>query len=148
MAPNRQTRRGAGQPHRDALDEQGQPSTALDEREVSHARDELRQRLHTALDALLDGLDEYRRAPVAEELVRVRSLPLEIRAREELVRSGKLRTVRLGRELWTRRSWLVAAVDAMPPARARSGNHVEADGADEADDVLAAARRRAQRRSA
>jgi hypothetical protein len=101
--------------------------------------DPLRARLHAALDALLDGLDEYRRAPVAEELVRVRDLPIEARARTELVVTGSLRTVKLGRELWTKRSWLVAAVDALPPAHVA---HVEED------EVTAAARRRATRRSA
>jgi len=105
--------------------------------------DPLRARLHAALDALLDGLDEYRRAPVAEELVRVRDLPIEAKARTELVRSGALRTVRLGRETWTRRSWLLAAVEAMPPAH---GPEAAAE-PDEGDEVLAAAQRRAQRRA-
>ena len=40
------------------------------------SRTDLRTRLHGALDAFLDALDEYQRAPVEEELVRVRDLPI------------------------------------------------------------------------
>jgi hypothetical protein len=96
-----------------------------------------RASIHAAVDALLDAFDEYRRAPPEEQILRVRDLPIEERAREGLVRSGRLRTVRLGRELWTRPSWLAAALEALPPARAAQ--------VDPEDEVTAAARRRAER---
>jgi hypothetical protein len=98
-----------------------------------------RSRIHTAIDELLDALDAYRRAPVEEELVRFRDLPIEQRARETLKRSGLLRTVRLGRELWTKREWLAAAVEAMPQPVPKVV---------EDDDVMAAARKRAARKAA
>ncbi len=100
--------------------------------------DPLRGRLHTALDALLDGLDEYRRAPLEEELVRVRDVPFEVKARVELVRSGKLRVVQVGRELWTKRSWVAACVEALPAVRS----------VEEHDELAEAAQRRARKRSA
>jgi hypothetical protein len=88
-----------------------------------------------ALRAEADAIGE---APVADDLVRVRDLEIEARAKADLVRTGTLRTVMLGRERWTRRSWLLAAVDALPVAR-----HVEA-----VDDLAAAAAKRAKRRVA
>ncbi|HEX3343074.1 MAG TPA: hypothetical protein VHS09_00825 [Polyangiaceae bacterium] len=94
--------------------------------------------VHAAVDALLDALDEYRRAPVEEELVRVRDLPLEAKARAALVASGRLRVVRIGRETWTLRRWLVEAVESMPRPTS-----VEA-----VDDLTEAARKSAARRSA
>lgn len=72
-----------------------------------------RDAIHAALDVLLDALDEYKRVPAESELVRVKDLTIEAKARAELVRSGRLRTVRLGRETWTRRTWLLEAVDAV-----------------------------------
>jgi hypothetical protein len=92
----------------------------------------------SALDAVLDAVDEYRRAPVEDELVRLRDVDLEARAKADLVRERKLRTVKIGREVWTRRSWVLAAVEALPVA-----TPVAAD-----DDLAVAARKRALRRSA
>ncbi len=97
-----------------------------------------RARIHAAVDTFLDALDEYRRAPVEEELVRVRDLPLEERARTDLIRDGHLRAVKIGRELWTRRSELARLIDVLPSVNASKPD----------DEVAAAARRRAARRVA
>jgi hypothetical protein len=87
---------------------------------------------------ILGLLGAARVTPPVDDLLRVRDLPLERKAVAVLVRTGKLRTVRVGRETWTRRSWLDAAIESLPPA-----HRVEADD----DDLDLAVRRRAARRS-
>jgi len=135
MTPTRQRREVVPPTGPRGVDGHHDPATRPSDQQA------LRARVHAAIDALLDGLDAYRRAPLEEDLVRVRDLPIEARARTELVTTGALRAVKLGRELWTRRSWLAAAVDALPPAHSGAPVEVEDD-----DEVTAAARRRALRR--
>src|SRR5437879_42559 len=82
--------------------------------DVVSERPDLRARLHVALDALLDALDAYRAAPVEDELVYVKDLPFEPKARDRLVREGHLRVVRVGRRLYTKRSYVSRLVDTLP----------------------------------
>ena len=95
--------------------------------------------IHAALDVLLDALDECRRGPPQEELLRVKDLTIEARAVADLVKRGLLRTVTLGRSRWTTRSWLMNAIESLPTSSLR----VVPD--DEEDELVAAARRRAER---
>lgn len=98
-----------------------------------------RARIHRALDELLDALDEYRRAPVEEELVRLADVPLEAKAKARLVRDGKLKAVHIGRETYTRRSYVAALVDVLEPVKRASAP---------VDDLADAVTKRALRRSA
>ena len=78
--------------------------------------------------ALGDGL-----VPVTAEGLAAEGL--EYRPIVALAQAGTLRTVWIGRKRYTRKSWLVALADKLPPATAEVPD----------DDVANAARRRARR---
>jgi hypothetical protein len=101
--------------------------------------------VHRAIDTILDAIEE--RATVAtppiDDLVpltlkAVEARGLELRPLVRLAEAGTLKTVRIGRRRYTRASWLAGLADALPPA---------AD-VEPADELTAAARRRAARRVA
>lgn len=102
---------------------------------------ELRARLHGALDSFLDALDAYRAAPFEDELVKLADVPIEARARTRLVRDGRLRVIKLGRRLYTRRSYIAKLVDELPPLATAPSPRKE-----EYDAVVEAVRRKALRR--
>jgi hypothetical protein len=56
-------------------------------------------------------------AQAADELVRLADVDLEAKAKARLVRDGSLKVVRIGRELFTKRSYLLALVDELPAHR-------------------------------
>lgn len=111
---------------------------------MSDGRAELRARLHGALDAFLDALDAYRALPAQEELIAVSHLPFDVAARRRLVREGRLRVVRIGRQLYTSRAAVAALVHDLPPADLPGPKTV----VDTRDDLTAAAAKRAKRRIA
>jgi hypothetical protein len=78
-------------------------------------------RIHTALDLLLDALDDREPREAGDDLIPVspdalEPLGLEYRPVVALAQSGTLRTVWIGRRRFTKRSWLVALADALPSA--------------------------------
>lgn len=98
--------------------------------------------LASAIVELLNVLAEGHQAPPHDELVAVAPKPLaalglEYRPTLALAQAGTLRTVWIGRRRFTRRSWLAALAEALPPACS----------AQPEDDLAEAARRRASRRS-
>jgi hypothetical protein len=112
---------------------------------MSEQRAVLRERLHAALDALLDLFDEYRRERAAPgaEIIPLTRQAMEAEALDYApmlvaAKTGKLRTVFQGRRRLTTRAWLAAYVLTLPPAVAPCP----------VDDVASAAARRAQRRRA
>ena len=102
-----------------------------------------RARVHAAVDALLDAF-EAPSGSGADELIGLTPEALERAGFEhapivKLAEAGTLRTIRIGRKRYTTRAWLVALAEKLPPARAADEHE---------DEVTAAARRRATRRSA
>jgi hypothetical protein len=82
--------------------------------------------------------------PAVDELVRIapaplRALDLEYNAILKHAQSGDLRTAWIGRARYTRKSWLAALLEKLPPA---------ADAHQPIDDIAVAARRIAERRVA
>jgi hypothetical protein len=80
-----------------------------------------------ALVGLLNALRGERQTEQADELVAY-PFGLERRAARELVRSGRIPTVRLGRRTYGRRSALLALVGA-PPAKAPAPSASDPTGA-------------------
>ncbi|MDE2104560.1 MAG: hypothetical protein KGL39_45415 [Patescibacteria group bacterium] len=107
-----------------------------------------RAAVHLGLDAILDVLEGQRSSvsSPADELVKLRDLPFEVEARRALVRDGKLRVVRIGRELYTTRAAIAALFESLPaavlPGRKTHSKAVAVD------DIAEAARKRAARRCA
>jgi hypothetical protein len=97
---------------------------------------------------LLDALAERVAARLGDrdELVAVAAKPLaalglELRAIQRLVADGKLRAVRIGRRVFTRRAYLLALVDELAPATAAD------DPEEEPDELAIAVAKAAQRRA-
>jgi hypothetical protein len=105
-----------------------------------------RDAIHAALDMILDALAERSTSQPTDELVPLRELPFDVEARRRLVREGKLKTVRIGRSLFTSRAAVAALATELPPAT-MPGPKPRAALAP-VDDVAEAARRRAARKAA
>jgi hypothetical protein len=90
--------------------------------------------------------DQHEKAVPADALVPLRDLPFDVEARRRLVREGKLKTVRIGRSLFTSRAAVAALATELPPAT-MPGPKPRAALAP-VDDVAEAARRRAARKAA
>jgi hypothetical protein len=102
-----------------------------------------RAALHSALDLVLDAVVPTQSSESADELVPITRealgpLALEYAPILALAQAGTLKTVWIGRRRYTKRSWLVALADTLPPATG--------DDARPVDDLAVAARKRANRR--
>lgn len=101
------------------------------------------------IDALAARLAD--RLGVPDELVAVAAEPLEamgleLAAVRALVTSGRLKAVRIGRRVFTKRSYLLAMVDELPAAVSTPAVPVETH--DELQEAVARAAKRKERKSA